>query len=82
VRDLEDHPGSIPGLQIASDGDAMDEVFEDLDPVTDDLVGSGSVDRDDKADPACVVFLTGMIQTLCFHSLILYNKKHPDPYSK
>jgi hypothetical protein len=61
VRDLKDHPGSIPGLQIASDRAAVDKIFKDLDPVTNDLVGPDSVDRDDETDPACVMFLAGMI---------------------
>ena len=71
MRDLEDHPGAVTGLEVPSDRAAMDEVLEDLNAVANDLMGPASVDLDDKTDSARVVFLTRMIKPLSFHDLPL-----------
>ena len=67
MRELQDHTRSVPGLLVAPHCAAMDEIFQDLDSITDDLMGSRTVDLNDKTDTARVVLHIGMIQTLFFH---------------
>ena len=65
VRDLDQDACAVALQRVGADGAAMGEVLEDEQPLLDDGVVPGALDVGDEADAAGVVFVGGVVQTLC-----------------
>lgn len=61
---LNQRAGAVAGFRIAAAGATMREIDEDLNSLLDDLVSLLAANAGDKADPAGVVFVRGIIKTL------------------
>src|SRR6516225_3987031 len=66
LRNLQQHAGPVAGQRIASARPAMGEVVEHLQSLDHDLVRALALYIDDKPHTAGVVFVFGVVQTLCF----------------
>ena len=64
VRDLEENAGAIAGFGIASAGAAVREVEQHLDSLAYDVVALDAADAGHESDPAGIVLLRRMVETL------------------
>jgi hypothetical protein len=69
MRDLGEHTGAIAGFGIAADRTPVLQVFQDGDAVIHDLVRWLTVYGNDKAYPAGIVLIPGIVKPLWFHRL-------------
>ena len=64
VRDLDQHAGAVAGVRVAAQGAAVVEAGQHLQGVVEQAARSAAVHVDDKADPARIVLVRGVVQTL------------------
>ena len=64
LRHLDEDAGPVAGERIAPAGPAVGEVFEHLEPLTDDLVAAPPVHVDDEPDAAGIVLVGGIVEPL------------------
>ena len=61
VRHLNEDPGSVTGFRIAATRTAVAQIFQDLQSITNNVMGFLSLDMRDKADPAGIMFKARVI---------------------
>ena len=64
MRDLNQNAGAVAGSRIATARAAVRQIDENFNAVADDLVRLLAAEVHDKAHPAGVVFVTGIVETL------------------
>ena len=64
VGNLDQDARAIAGFGIAAAGAAMGQVDQDLNAFEDDVVGFMAFDAGDEADPAGIVFMARVVETL------------------
>src|SRR5205085_757030 len=64
VRHLDEDTSAVPRVGFATASPPMIEVHQDLQPLLDDLMGLASLDIDDEANAAGVVFELRIVKTL------------------
>ena len=64
MRDLEQNPGAIPGVDFAAARAAMAEVVQDLQRLLHNRMRLSTFDVGDKTDAARVVFMGRIVETL------------------
>jgi len=69
IRDLDQDAGAVARLGIGTHRPAVGEVFEDEQPLLDDLVALAALDVRDEADAAGVVFAGGVIEPLAWRKV-------------
>jgi hypothetical protein len=66
IRNLEKDPGAVTCFEIPADCTTVEQVFQDPDSLFDNAVAFYAVNIGHKSDSTGIVFITGVIQTLCF----------------
>jgi len=80
VWHLQQNAGTVTGTGIATLGTSMGKILEDLESLTDNVVGFLALDVDDEPDPARVFFLLRVVESLLpwkpwkFHRVYLVKK--------
>lgn len=64
MRDLEKNSRAIAGAGIAPLRAAVSEIFENLEPLADDVMRLPALDVDDKADPARIFLVLRVVEPL------------------
>jgi hypothetical protein len=64
MGNLDQNARTIPGFRIAAASATMRQVQQYLNSLADDVVTFVAADAGDKADPASVVFLRRVVETL------------------
>ena len=64
VRDLDQHAGAVPGVRVAAQGATVVEVGQHLQGIVEQPARSAAVHVDDETDPAGVVLIRRVVQTL------------------
>ncbi len=64
MRHLHQDSGAVASERIAATGAAVGEVFEHLEPLTNDRVALGAVHVDDKSHAAGIVLVGGIVEAL------------------
>src|ERR1700687_2582837 len=84
VRNLHQHAGAVAGTRVASAGPTMGQVVEHLESLLQDVVRAHSFDVDHKADAACVVLVSWIVEALArgdaaqlVHRYVLFDSPNP-----
>ena len=90
VRDLDQDAGAVAGTSVSRDRAPVREILEQLERLRDDVAGADAVDVGDKPNPARVVLVSRVVQSLLFRHRLspelllpngcrIYIKKGPLP---
>src|SRR3989338_10622287 len=64
IGHLDHDAGAITGFGITAAGPAMGQIFQDLDAGTDNIMGLAALDINNKTDPAAVVLILRIVESL------------------
>ena len=74
IGNLDENASSITKQRISSDRTTMIEVDQNFEPTFDSIVRLDALDMRDKANAACIMLVSGVVQSL------LRRIVHPEPF--
>jgi hypothetical protein len=64
VRHLQEYAGTVAGVDLATTGASVVEILQNLDRISQHLVGFAALDVDDEPEAAGVALVLGVVQAL------------------